>query len=179
MPARGRGGGSCRVGITRRRATSSGATEQGSLRCRRVVAQVPSTIEQPVRVPQNSKMKTPRPISAASFSLHLKLAAGAALLLLTTTAPAQQPAVTAPADPFYDRPEYYVVQKGDTLPRIADRFELDYRDLAAWNKIPESKRVAAGKRLRLYPPGRGPERSDDTPAASAQITPARDAPAAA
>jgi len=86
------------------------------------------------------------------------------------------PQSTDAADAFYDRPEYYVVKKGDTLKQIAARFELDYRDLAAWNKIPENKRVAAGERLRLYPPGRAPSHSN---AAANSAPPLAAAPAPA
>lgn len=51
-----------------------------------------------------------------------------------------------------DRPESYVVQKGDTLFAIALDFGFDYRELAGWNNIADPSRIQAGQRLRLSPP---------------------------
>jgi lipoprotein NlpD len=49
------------------------------------------------------------------------------------------------------RPDTYVVEKGDTLFGIALDFGLDYRELAAWNGIPDPARILVGQRLRLLP----------------------------
>ena len=45
----------------------------------------------------------------------------------------------------------YRVVRGDTLYAIAFRHGLDYRDVAAWNKIPPPYRIYAGQDLRLNP----------------------------
>ncbi|NWG86961.1 MAG: peptidoglycan DD-metalloendopeptidase family protein [Hydrogenophilaceae bacterium] len=48
--------------------------------------------------------------------------------------------------------EFYVVQPGDTLYKIAFEHGLDYRDLAAWNGIADVNFIRSGERLRLLPP---------------------------
>jgi len=45
----------------------------------------------------------------------------------------------------------HTVQKGDTLYSIAWRYGLDYRDLAAWNDIPDTYTIYPGQVLRLEP----------------------------
>lgn len=50
------------------------------------------------------------------------------------------------------RPDYYRVQRGDTLYRIAWDYGLDHRELAAWNGIESPKSLQVGRRLRLTPP---------------------------
>jgi len=45
----------------------------------------------------------------------------------------------------------YVVQPGDTLYAIAWRFDLDYRDVARWNGISASYRIAVGQVLKVSP----------------------------
>lgn len=47
----------------------------------------------------------------------------------------------------------HVVQKGETLYRIATRYKIPVNDLAAWNNISDPNRVEADQRLRLTPPG--------------------------
>ncbi|MBL8533996.1 MAG: peptidoglycan DD-metalloendopeptidase family protein [Betaproteobacteria bacterium] len=51
-----------------------------------------------------------------------------------------------------ERPEYYVVQRGDTLFGIALDFGFDYRDIANWNDLQDPSRILVGQRLRLQPP---------------------------
>lgn len=50
----------------------------------------------------------------------------------------------------------YVVQKGDTLSRIAASQKLALKDLAAWNGVSDPNKVEVGQRLRLVPPGQTP-----------------------
>ena len=45
--------------------------------------------------------------------------------------------------------QYYVVQPQDTLYSIAWRHSLDYRDLAAWNRLGPNYRIEVGQRLSL------------------------------
>jgi lipoprotein NlpD len=52
----------------------------------------------------------------------------------------------------------YVVKAQDTLYSIAWRHNLDYRDLAQWNRIGPDFRIVVGQRLVLEPPAeRAPE----------------------
>jgi lipoprotein NlpD len=50
------------------------------------------------------------------------------------------------------RPTRYRVVKGDTLYSIAWRFDLDYKQLAAWNGIRNPYRIFPNQQLRLDPP---------------------------
>lgn len=56
-----------------------------------------------------------------------------------------------------ERPEFYVVQRGDTLFGIALDFGFDYRDLSQWNALADPGRILVGQRLRLTPPPPPPE----------------------
>jgi lipoprotein NlpD len=51
--------------------------------------------------------------------------------------------------------DHYVVQPGDTIYSIAFRYDIDQRDLRAWNRIDGSALIFAGQRLRLTPPEGG------------------------
>ena len=72
-------------------------------------------------------------------------------------------------------PEIYVVLPQDTLYSIAWRNNLDYRDLARWNRIGPDFRIAVGQRLVLRPDAAtaGPSAASTAPsAASTANTPA-------
>lgn len=47
----------------------------------------------------------------------------------------------------------HVVQPGDTLFQIAFRHRLDWRDIAAWNRLGDGHRIFPGQHIRLTPPG--------------------------
>ena len=49
------------------------------------------------------------------------------------------------------RPEFYAVQKGDTLYSIAFNFGFDYHDLAALNGITDPTLIHVGEKIRLFP----------------------------
>lgn len=49
-------------------------------------------------------------------------------------------------------PDYYVVQKGDTLYSISWRHGLDYRAVARWNRVEPPYTIHPGQRLRLRAP---------------------------
>lgn len=49
------------------------------------------------------------------------------------------------------RPEFYVVQKGDTLYSIAFNFGFDYHDLADLNGISDPTLIHVGQKIRLFP----------------------------
>lgn len=51
-----------------------------------------------------------------------------------------------------DRGGYAIVRRGDTLYSIAFRNNLDYHDLAAWNRIGPGYTIYPGQRLRLTAP---------------------------
>jgi len=68
-----------------------------------------------------------------------------------------------PADASPQAPRgFHKVQQGDTLYSIAWNYGLDYRDLAAWNNIPEPYIIYPGQTLRLTPrPGAAPRRGGE------------------
>ncbi|MEJ2514761.1 MAG: peptidoglycan DD-metalloendopeptidase family protein [Gammaproteobacteria bacterium] len=47
----------------------------------------------------------------------------------------------------------HVVQPGQNLHKIAWRYGLDWRDLAAWNRLRDPSRIYPGQEIRLTPPG--------------------------
>ena len=49
----------------------------------------------------------------------------------------------------------YLVKKGDTLRSIALDHGQSYRDLAAWNGLPDPDKINVGQPLRVVPPGAG------------------------
>ena len=72
------------------------------------------------------------------------------LLLVTSTilaACASKPSVTAVNR--INVPEYYTVQSGDSLSKIAARYGLYYPDIAALNNIAVMDKILVGQRLRL------------------------------
>lgn len=46
----------------------------------------------------------------------------------------------------------HVVEPGQNLYKIAWRYGLDWRDLAAWNRLGDGSRIYPGQRIRLTPP---------------------------
>lgn len=66
-----------------------------------------------------------------------------------------------------DRPETYLVQRGDTLFSIALDFGFDYRELASWNGLSDPSRILAGQVLRLRP-------AEVPPIAAVQVKPVAD-----
>lgn len=49
------------------------------------------------------------------------------------------------------RPGSYTVQRGDTLSEIAQRYDIDWHDLARWNHIRSPYRISVGQQLTLKP----------------------------
>ena len=105
--------------------------------------------------------------------MHIRLAAVSALvvlaLLLAGCAGGKRLAPVSRVDPVADtRPETHTVRKGDTLYAIAWEHGLDYRTLAAWNRLGHPFVIYPGQALRL----RGPtlETSDDSPRAEVTST---------
>ncbi len=65
------------------------------------------------------------------------------------------------------RPETYVVQPADTLYSIAWRFDLNFKDLAAWNDLGSGYRIEPGQILLLRPTGAGAPRAAAKPPVAA------------
>jgi lipoprotein NlpD len=61
-----------------------------------------------------------------------------------------------PAPDVQGVPGVHVVQPGDTLAQIAFQYRLDWRDLAAWNRLSNANRIYPGQHIRLSPPGGPP-----------------------
>jgi lipoprotein NlpD len=79
-------------------------------------------------------------------------------------------------------PGIHVVQRGDTLFKIAFAHRLDWRDLAAWNRLSDAHRIYPGQQIRLSPPtGSPPPGAARSPpqAGSASGRPATPTPATA
>jgi membrane-bound lytic murein transglycosylase D len=48
------------------------------------------------------------------------------------------------------RPVHYTVRKGDSLSRIANRFNVTVKDLRRWNTLPTGKYLQPGQHIKLY-----------------------------
>jgi lipoprotein NlpD len=71
----------------------------------------------------------------------------------TAKAAPTRPPVTAPAAPARDAKDgVYTVQRGDTLYSIATAFNVDVRELARWNDLPDAGVLRVGQTLRVTPP---------------------------
>ena len=58
----------------------------------------------------------------------------------------------AEAEPvIIDKPGFYTVKKGDTLSRIAQKFNQRLPDLVDWNKLSDPNTIQAGQVLRIEP----------------------------
>ena len=96
-------------------------------------------------------------------------------------APARQaPPVAAPARadtspgsaPVVERdtrPVVHVVRKGDTLASISLEYGLDYREVAAWNRLENINLIRIGQTLRLRAPG---DAATSVPSTGAVVRPA-------
>lgn len=56
-------------------------------------------------------------------------------------------------------PDYHVVEPGDTIYSIAFRYDIDQRDLMAWNGIGNAGLIHSGQKLWLSPPDGGSTRT--------------------
>ncbi len=75
-------------------------------------------------------------------------------------------------------PRVHIVQPGETLYAIADRYGVDFRDLARWNHLADPNVIQVGQRIRLTPPAGRPAAPVRAAARHGPI-PARTAAAAA
>jgi lipoprotein NlpD len=73
-----------------------------------------------------------------------------------------------------ERPQTYIVKRGDTLYEIASRHKLDWQDIARWNGIRRDYVIRPGQVLKLYPSRASRAAARTTPASPArQTAPAR------
>ncbi len=118
----------------------------------------------------------PRGWRSGFLLLGLSLAAILTLVACAPMAPApvedregrRAPPTAPPARTGAPRavaPPIYTVQRGDTLYSIAFRYGLDWRDVAAWNRIGEPFVIRPGQELRLIAPP-ALARTDPTPPAT-------------
>ncbi|MFC0677399.1 peptidoglycan DD-metalloendopeptidase family protein [Lysobacter korlensis] len=103
------------------------------------------------------------------------LAACVALSACSSTVVRETGPSSGGSAPAVGRPgQMDVVQRGDTLFRVASRNGLTVGDLAAWNGIKPPYTIYPGQRLRLYPPGATPSAGPGSATARATSgTPAR------
>jgi membrane-bound lytic murein transglycosylase D len=84
--------------------------------------------------------------------LNLPQAANAATVMVAAAeVPAPRPAVPPSSDPTSIQPASgeYIVQRGDSIDRIARRLGIDQAELLAVNAIPDRNRIEVGQVLRL------------------------------
>ena len=65
-----------------------------------------------------------------------------------------EPYICGPCEPVeHERhqPQVYVVQRGDTVYRIAQKFGLDWRELAGYNRLGNPDLIYPGERLFIPP----------------------------
>ncbi len=63
-------------------------------------------------------------------------------------------------------PEYHTVRAGETLYAIAMRYDIDYRQLAAWNGLGDGTFIRKGQRLYLKGPAPGVDKKGASTAAA-------------
>ncbi len=102
-----------------------------------------------------------RPTIARNALVRILLSAGVALALAACSS-----TVTRSGGSIPKYGATTVVQRGDTLYRIATDNGIAMRDLAAWNRISPPYTIYPGQRLTLHPGGRG----SAPPRASASAT---------
>ncbi|QID18105.1 peptidoglycan DD-metalloendopeptidase family protein [Nitrogeniibacter mangrovi] len=74
-----------------------------------------------------------------------------------TLEPETPPAVTgAGAQVAAPSPKYYVVEPGDTLNRIAQKFGHTWQEVAEWNDMTDPDQLAVGQTIKVSPPPGAP-----------------------
>jgi lipoprotein NlpD len=67
-------------------------------------------------------------------------------------ASAPRPVTAAKPRPVESGPGYYTVKKGDTLNRIAQEFNQNFRDIVIWNNLTSPNDIKVDQVLRVLPP---------------------------
>lgn len=92
-------------------------------------------------------------------SIHAPLKLGRKLVVWTQPEPEPEPVyipmmVSSPlaGPPQADvlRQINYVVRRGDTLARVAERFKVTIDEILTWNRLPKNKRLRRGQRITLH-----------------------------
>ncbi|MDB5755736.1 MAG: peptidase [Massilia sp.] len=107
------------------------------------------------------RMNQTRPLALLTLSLGLLSACSTATRRapiidrappVAVSRPAPAPAPASVEQPKPDARGTYTVKKGDTLLRIALDNGQDYRDLVAWNNLPNPNDIKVDQALRVAPP---------------------------
>jgi len=72
--------------------------------------------------------------------------------------PDGEPAIVKPGEGVVGAPavqEFYVVEQGDTLNRIAQKFGYTWQEVAAWNNMTDPNQLSVGQRIRVAPASGG------------------------
>jgi LysM repeat protein len=109
------------------------------------------------------------PVRLAAPATALPTATTQVIVVTATPVPGQPPATTAP--PPATGTTIYVVQPGDTLRRIAIRFNTTIATLAQLNGITNINYIQVGQRLQIPAPGAPPPPPTALPATTAPSTP--------
>jgi lipoprotein NlpD len=91
----------------------------------------------------------------STFPKLIFLAALSALLNACATSPEHEPILASYPEPpaiKKDETKYHQVKKGDTLYAISLIYDLDYRQLAQWNRIAPPYTIEIGQKIRLSDP---------------------------
>jgi LysM repeat protein len=75
-----------------------------------------------------------------------------AIVTPTPIDPRQIPATESPSDEDVVVPSSYVVQEGDSLYSIANKFQLNLADIVALNGLSDPNDIAVGQELQLPVP---------------------------
>lgn len=131
------------------------------------------------RPPGHRVASGPRLIRAACLGVLAFLVAGCAGLVSWEPDAGQAAASSQPA--AVPSSGTHVVQPGQNLFKIAWRYGLDWRDLAAWNGLGDGSRIYPGQEIRLSPPAQGKSSSraasgSGSRASSPRATPPRVVP---
>jgi membrane-bound lytic murein transglycosylase D len=142
----------------------------------RVAAETRTAAETPAEA---SPAATPAPAPEVAVVAQAELPRAKPEAPEIESAPAESSAHAEIADSAAPEPEvvpaYYEVRRGDTISRIAARFGLSERELAARNGLRNRHRIAAGQRLRVAPAAAPPEGAE---AVATSETPAEARPEA-
>jgi len=97
-------------------------------------------------------------------SIHSKLIYIAIVSALlegcSTVGPNYAPVTTNSPDIVKDETKYHQVKKGDTLYAISLIYDLDYRQIAQWNRIAPPYTIEIGQKIRLSDPNPENKSSD-------------------
>jgi lipoprotein NlpD len=136
-----------------------------------------TTAPVPVSERDVSDYRKPQPSASPSIRSPSQAAAPTAASVESRPGPTKPAAAAAPPKPPAAgasgapeageegdwRPETYTIKRSDTLYSIALDHGLDYKELAAWNQLPDANVIKVGQLLKLRPPpGWKPESVDAT-----------------